>query len=180
MGEIIEGDYSKEIILKNKKLIFSDKLISFLNSEKLKHTNILDELDLDDLIEQFLSKDIYYYVEFDNKLHKENRNYEVLFNKALHIEILLKKIISIKLGCNINAFNKTSFSDLIDAVFSLDLIYEDTYENLHKYRLFRNNYAHKFLYNLGIEMKDYAIQIGSATVCIEELSEILNKLKNVI
>ena len=176
MGEIIEGNYDNELIVKNKKLVFSDKVITFLNSEKRKHSDICDDFDLNSIVDHFISKDLSYYIEFDNKLHKEHRDYELVFNKALHIEILLKKIISLKLNYNVNDFNKTNFSDLIDGVYSLDLIYEDTFENLHKYRLFRNNYAHKFLYNSIVDLPDLAEQTGNATICIDELSEVLTDL----
>jgi len=40
MGEIINGNYNSEIIIKNKRLIFSDKVLKFLNSEKKKHSNM--------------------------------------------------------------------------------------------------------------------------------------------
>ena len=81
------------------------------------------------------------------------------------------------MNSDIADFKNTPFSDLIDVVFALDLIYEDTFENLHKFRLFRNNYAHKFLYNLGVKLPQLAENISNGTVLIEELSDILEKLQ---
>ncbi|MDD4738224.1 MAG: hypothetical protein PHF54_03115, partial [Candidatus Pacebacteria bacterium] len=130
--------------------------LSKLDSQKIK--SLLDFADLEKAKQNQSKKDITEILNFianlnEKKLcdfyNKIDNNIEKLFTLSLHIDLLLRKIISLYKNISINELEESETYDLINYLYLLSIIdskiinidEENFFERLHSFRILRNRFA---------------------------------------
>ncbi|MBU0459320.1 MAG: hypothetical protein KJ771_00770 [Nanoarchaeota archaeon] len=153
--------------------------IKYSDETKDKFEDVSEQLELPEtIIETFdyiINKTNQELLDFYTPPLNEKKYYEVFMSQALHMELLLRKLISLKLNIPINDFYKNSFYDLINIAFENDLIYDDQAIEFHKIRVMRNKLAHNFLHHFEFNFADIVDTFGKNTIKILELQDRINK-----
>ncbi len=115
---------------------------------------------------------------FYQTLLNQNKVYEAYMTQIIHIELLLRKVISLKLNISIDDFSENGFYDLANITFKLGLINEAQGKELHAIRNLRNKFAHEFLAFPNIDQTKVIQEQGQNFIKIMELNETIKKLEN--
>ena len=163
--------------LEDKKIILSKQDRKKIDELKCKIEKYNSSNNLERLQESVLFLKNQELIDFYDDLRNSNSTYEQVVTQAIHIEFLLKIIVSKKLNLELNEFENNSFYDLINIVYLLGLIYESETIELHNYRKLRNKLAHDLLFSLDrSSAQEQYEDIGKGIVYIMRLQERFNRI----
>lgn len=103
--------------------------------------------------------------------------YESFMTQILHMEILIRKLISNRENINIDDFWRSDLYDLINFLFIENVINEERGRELHELRNKRNRLAHKFLAQTNPSLKDQWEDHGMVLVKIIEINDLIIRIK---
>jgi hypothetical protein len=116
-------------------------------------------------------------LDFYQPLFDAHQYYEIIMTTATHLELLLQECISIKISKEINLFKDSSFYDLINVAYLLEILDQEQAKALHNYRQLRNNYAHEFLFHKGSLDEAFMQNVGDGMFRVVEVQGILDWLR---
>lgn len=178
MNKIKYSDKINKLQLLKKELSIIKPIIDF--SEQIKSTLPNYFEDISEIVAMISKYDDSKLSDFYNNI---DNDFERLFTASLHIEFILKKIISKYLELPLIKVDNNDFYELINILYYFSVIdnnkiylEEELFQELHKFRLLRNKFAHTFLCKESIDFTKLREFIATGEYLVFELTDQLNSL----